>query len=91
MTFSADFGLDAFDVQVGDIVGITNSRYGFSNKDFEVVGWKFSNSSSAGDLRVNLTLRETSSAAFSWSAEENAINNNDSINSFLIKISISLK
>jgi len=78
MTFSADFGLDAFDVQVGDIVGITNSRYGFSNKDFEVVGWKFSNSSSAGDLRVNLTLRETSSAAFSWSAEENAINNNDS-------------
>jgi len=78
MTFSADFGLDAFEVQVGDIVGITNSRYGFSNKDFEVVGWKFSNSSSAGDLRVNLTLRETSSAAFSWSAEENAINNNDS-------------
>ena len=78
MTFSADFGLDAFNVQVGDIVGITNSRYGFSDKDFEVVGWKFSNSSSAGDLRVNLTLRETSSAAFSWSAEETAINNNDS-------------
>jgi len=78
MTFSADFGLEAFNVQVGDIVGITNSRYGFTNKDFEVVGWKFSNSSEAGDLRVNLTLRETSSSAFSWSAEESSLNNNDS-------------
>ena len=78
MTVSADFALDAFNVQVGDVVGITNSRYGFSAKEFEVVGWKFSNDSSSGELSVSLTLRETSSAAFSWSAEESEILSNNS-------------
>ena len=78
MTVSADFGLDAFNVQVGDVVGITNSRYGWSAKEFEVVGWKFSNDSSSGELSVSLTLRETSSAAFSWSAEESEILSNNS-------------
>jgi len=78
MTLTADFGLDAFNVQVGDIVGITTSRYGWSAKEFEVVGWKFSNSSSSGELSVSLTLRETSSAAFSWSAEESEILSNNS-------------
>lgn len=78
MTLTADFGLEAFNVQVGDVVGITNSRYGFSAKDFEVVGWKFSNDSQSGELKVSLTLRETSSAAFSWSAEESAITSNNS-------------
>ena len=78
MTLTADFGLDAFNVQVGDVVAITASRYGFSSKEFEVVGWKFSNDRSSGELSVSLTLRETSSAAFSWSAEESEILSNNS-------------
>ena len=78
MTLTADFGLDAFNVQVGDIIAITASRYGWSAKEFEVVGWKFSNDRSTGELSVSLTLRETSSAAFSWSAEESAILSNNS-------------
>jgi hypothetical protein len=73
IAFSADFGLAAFDVKVGDIVAMTNSRYGWTAKEFEVVSWKFFASSDAGDLRVNLTLRETSEAAFDWNAEETAI------------------
>jgi hypothetical protein len=73
IAFSADFGLAAFDVNVGDIIGLTNTRYGWTAKEFEVVGWKFFASNDAGDLRVNLTLRETSEAAFDWSAEETAI------------------
>jgi len=77
MTFSADFSLDALDVEVGDIIGITNARYGFNAKEFEVVGWKFSSNQDAGDLRVNLTLRETSAAAFNWNAEETAITSNN--------------
>ena len=77
MTFSADFGLEAFSVQVGDIVAFTNTRYGWTEKEFEVVGWKFEASSEGGDLRVNLTLRETSEAAFAWNAEESAIINNN--------------
>ena len=78
MTLTAEFSLDAFNVQVGDIVSITNSRYGFSAKEFEVAGWKFSNDASSGELKVGLTLRETSAAAFSWSAEESDIDSNNS-------------
>ncbi len=78
MTLSGDFGLEAFEVECGDIIALTMDRYGFSAKEFEVVGWKFRNDGDAGDLRVGLTLRETSSAAFNWSAEESDITGNDS-------------
>jgi hypothetical protein len=77
MTLSADFGLEALSVEVGDIVTFTNDRYGWNQKEFEVVGWSFSANQDAGDLRVSLTLRETSSAAFDWNAEENEIINNN--------------
>lgn len=78
MVFSADFGLNAFDVEVGEIVALTVERYGWTEKEFEVVGWNFNSSSEGGDLRVTLTLRETSSAAFDWDAEESEIISNDS-------------
>jgi hypothetical protein len=78
MVFSADFGLNAFDVEVGEIVALTVDRYGWTEKEFEVVGWNFNSSSEGGDLRVSLTLRETSSAAFDWNAEEIEVTNNDS-------------
>ena len=77
MTFTADFGLEAFEVECGDIIALTIDRYGWSAKEFEVVGWKFRNDGDAGDLRVGLTLRETSAAAFSWTAEESDITSND--------------
>jgi len=73
MSLSADFGLVGFQVQVGDIVAFTNSRYGWTAKEFEVVGWRFFPNQDGGDLRVNLELRETSSEAFDWTAEESAI------------------
>ena len=78
MTLTSEFGMAAFDVQVGDIVAFTNSRYGFSAKEFEVIGWNFFADRDAGDLRVRLTLRETSEAAFDWDAEESAIISNNS-------------
>ena len=77
MTLSADFGLEAFGVQVGDIVAFTNERYGWTAKEFEVVGWRFEASGENGDLRINLTLRETSEAAFAWNAEERQIIHNN--------------
>ena len=73
MMLSADFGLAAFSIQVGDIVAMTIDRYGWSAKEFEVVGWSFFADGEAGDLRVRLELRETSEAAFDWAAEESAI------------------
>ena len=78
MTLTADFGMEAFEVQVGDIVGITNARYGWIAKEFEVVGWKFGNNGDEGEIVISLTLRETSSAAFDWNAEESDITDNDS-------------
>jgi len=78
MTLSADFGLEAFQIEVGDIIAFTNSRYGFSAKEFEVIGWRFASDQDAGDLRVNLTLRETSQSAFDWNAEETDIISNNS-------------
>jgi len=77
MTFTAEFGLSALEVQAGDIIALTISRYGWTAKEFEVVGWQLTNNSEQGDLRVALTLRETSSSAFSWSAEESDITGND--------------
>ena len=77
MTINADFGLEAFNVEVGDIIAFTNPRYGFDEKEFEVIGWKFSSNQDAGDLRVSLTLQETSEAAFDWNAEESDIIDNN--------------
>lgn len=73
MTLTAEFGLGALDVQIGEIVSLTIDRYGWDAKEFEVIGWKFGANQQAGDLRVTLTLRETSEAAFDWNAEESAI------------------
>ena len=78
MTFSAEFGTSALEVQVGDIVAITMDRYGWAAKEFEVTGWKFFSASDNGDLRVTMTLRETSEAAFDWDAEEETLLMNNS-------------
>ena len=66
----AEFGMNAFDIEVGEIIALTIDRYdGWTNKEFEVASWRFF-IGSEGDLRVAMSLRETSSAAFSWDAEE---------------------
>lgn len=78
MSFSAEFGMSAFDLQIGDTVSLTLDRYGWDEKEFEVVNWGFKADQDAGDLRVTLGLRETSSAAFDWNAEEQSIIGNNS-------------
>ena len=90
MALTADFGLNALDVEVGEIVSLPFERYGWDNiagmsagKEFEVTGWKFGPSGDGGDLRVTLSLREISEAAFDWTAEEqDIISNNTSLLSF---------
>ena len=72
---SADFGLKAAKVKVGDVVQFTFDRYGFNNKYFEVVSWKPTTDS--GELKINLILRETSAAAYDWNAEEKDILSNN--------------
>lgn len=76
ITVSADFGLEAFGVQVGDVVALDIDRYGWSSKEFEVVGWSF-NRADGGEIVISMSLRETSPAAFAWNAEESAITRNN--------------
>lgn len=77
-TVQANFSMRAFDVMVGDVVSLTFDRYGYINKEFEVIGWNFKNSPDSGGQTVGLTLRETSQAAFDWNAEEADLKANDS-------------
>lgn len=84
LTLSADFGMNAFDIEVGDFIKIRNERYGWGTGDektFEVTGWKLQPDPDAFDLRVKLTLRESSQAAFGFSAldEQTIISNNTTL------------
>lgn len=79
ISVTADFGMNAFDLEVGDVIQLTLDRYGWTNKEFEVVGWGFKADQEAGDLRVTLNLKETSSDAFAWNAEEQQITTNNSV------------
>lgn len=63
LTFSASFGLKAFQIEVGDFVYINNQRFGWTNKVFEVTNWTFGLTESL-DLQVQMTLREISSSVF---------------------------
>ena len=82
ISLSADFGLEALDVEVGDFVKFRNERYGWgegSEKTFEVIGWRLNPDPENLDLRVNLQLRESSAAAFGFSeADEREIISNNS-------------
>ena len=82
MTITAEFGMEAFGVQVGDIIAFTNPRYGWTAKEFEVAGWKFE-TGQEGAPTIAMTLRETSAAAFAWNAEElEIIRNNTTLPNF---------
>ena len=63
LTVSASFGLSAFKLQVGDNVRLTNTRFGWTNKEFEVVSWTFG-LVDGYDLQVQMTLRETAESIF---------------------------
>jgi len=63
LTFTASFGMRAFQLQVGDNVNITNSRFGWEDKPFEVTSWTFGLVNGL-DLQVEMVLREISSSVF---------------------------
>ena len=69
ITVSGLFSMKALQVQVGDIIQLTNSRMGFSAKTFEVQNWTFQPDLNQG-LIIDMTLREISSSVFDWDAEE---------------------
>jgi hypothetical protein len=75
LTLSGTFGIRALQLQIGDVVSLTNTRLGFSEKTFEVADWRFGYGTDQ-TLEVSLTLREISSAVFDWDAEEDDFETN---------------
>ena len=60
--------MKAYQVQTGENITLTLSRYGWTEKEFEVVACDFilSESGSAPEVLVQLDLRETAQGVFDW-------------------------
>ncbi len=65
--------MTAFNLSVGDNVSVTISRFGFSQKVFQVIEWNLTVKSdeNGGPIQaINLFLRENNSTVYDWDAEE---------------------
>ena len=63
LTINASFGLRTLGLQVGDNVSLTNTRFGWTNKHFQVITWSFGMTGQQ-DLQVTMTLRETAQSVY---------------------------
>lgn len=72
LTCSMPCMLTAIKVQIGDYVTVNNTRFGWSAKVFEVIGFQFAAVSDGGGpgIAVDLELREMASAVFDWSTTD---------------------
>ena len=69
ISFSATFSMEAFQLNVGDTVQITNERFGFSNKTFQVTDWNFAIDPN-GALNIACDFREIASAVYDFSTSD---------------------
>ena len=63
LTIRASFGMRALALQVGDTVAINNTRFGWSNKLFQIAEWSFGLSDQLG-FGVEMTLKETAASIY---------------------------
>lgn len=68
----ADFKLTAMQVQPGDTIYMNNTRFGWTNKIFEVVTWTLTTKKIGNSqlFYVKMSLQETASASFDWNNGE---------------------
>jgi len=66
ITMTARFKLDAMQLRAGDTVMLTNAKFGWTDKVFEVMDWNFASDGEPPQLTVQMTLRETASAVYDW-------------------------
>lgn len=67
--------LTAMRLRAGDVVNLNNTRFGWTNKPFDVVDWQFA-LRSGGDaprIGIDLTLRETASTVYDWASGEETV------------------
>jgi len=63
LTIRASFGMRALALQVGDTVAISNTRFGWSGKLFQITEWKFGLGDELG-FGVEMTLKETAASIY---------------------------
>ena len=63
LTHEATWGIRTLQLQVGDNVRITNDRFGWDNKEFEVVNWRFAVSDEF-KLHTVMSMRETAESVY---------------------------
>ena len=63
LTIRASFGMRSLALQVGDTVAITNTRFGWSGKLFQIAEWKFGLGDELG-FGVEMTLKETAASVY---------------------------
>ena len=63
LTIRASFGMRALALQVGDTVAISNTRFGWSGKLFQIAEWKFGLGDELG-FGVEMTLKETAASVY---------------------------
>ena len=68
ISVTAPCTLAAFKAQIWDVVTLTISHLGWTDKEFRVVGWSFSETGG-----IDLALQEESASCYAWSAEETVI------------------
>lgn len=77
ITVQAPFKLHAMRTQPPDVIQFSNDRMGWTDKEFEVIEWKFlSDEDDDGNplFGITMTMRETASAIYDWnSGEETAV------------------
>ncbi|WP_428419176.1 hypothetical protein [Methylibium sp.] len=68
LSIVARFKMRAYPIETLDTISLTNSRYGWSSKAFEVLGRRFTL-----DGAIELTLKETAAAVYTPSASFSAV------------------
>ena len=69
ISFSATFNMEAFQLNIGDTVQITNERFGFTNKTFQVTDWNFT-IDPQGMLSIACDFREIASAVYDFATSD---------------------
>ena len=70
ISFSANFDMTAFKLNVGDTVNITNARMGWTNKTFQVHDWSFALQGDDGRLEISCQFKETASAIYDYTTSD---------------------
>jgi hypothetical protein len=72
LVWTADFSLKGLLVRAGDTIRVSNERFGWTDKPFEVTEWAMTVESGSGApvLVVRMGLRETAAGVYDWNSDE---------------------